>query len=167
MTTLAGRVARELGLSPEAVVEIERAAELHDIGKVGIPEGILHKPGRLTAEERSFVQRHTLIGQHILDAAPALAPAGLLVRSSREHWDGSGYPDQLAGTDIPIGARIILACDAYDAMTTDRPYRRAIPPHAALAEVARCAGSQFDPRIVRALQTVMRAGEARREPVAA
>jgi two-component system cell cycle response regulator len=167
VTTLAGRVARELGLSPEAVVETQRAARLHDIGKVGIPAAILRKPGRLTAEERGYMERHTLMGQHILDAAPALASAGLLVRSSHEHWDGNGYPDQLAGTDIPVGARIILACDAYDAMTSDRPYRRAISPHAALGEVVRCAGSQFDPRIVHALQTVLQAGEARRVPAAA
>jgi HD-GYP domain-containing protein (c-di-GMP phosphodiesterase class II) len=134
---------------------VGQAAELHDIGKVGIPEAILQKPGPLTDDEWTFMRRHTLIGQRILDAAPSLVATGRLVRASHEHWDGSGYPDALAGDAIPLGARIILACDAYDAMTSERAYQPARTPSAALAEIERCAGRQFDPAVVRALQAVL------------
>lgn len=151
VAALAALVARSLGLSEDGVDEIERAAELHDIGKVGIPAAILQKPERLTSEERAYMRRHTLIGQRILDAAPALATTGRLVRSSHEHWDGSGYPDGLAGEEIPLGARIILACDAYDAMSIDRPYQAAVSHEQAVAELVRCAGTQFDPAVIAAL----------------
>lgn len=152
---LAKAVACRLGLPADDVCEIRRAAELHDVGKVGIPEQILQKPGRLDACELACMREHTLIGQRILEAATSLVPIGRLVRSSHEHWDGTGYPDGLAGGQIPLGSRIILACDAYDAMTSDRPYRRAISYDAALAELCSGSGSQFDPAVVSALRIVL------------
>jgi HD-GYP domain-containing protein (c-di-GMP phosphodiesterase class II) len=100
--------------------------------------------------EWSFMRRHTIIGERILLAAPALRPVARLVRSSHERWDGCGYPDGLAGDDIPLGARVVAVCDAFNAMTTDRPYRPRMSPDGALAELRSCAGTQFDPRVVEA-----------------
>jgi two-component system, cell cycle response regulator len=128
-----------------------RAAEMHDIGKMAIPETILNKPGPLDAEEWAFMRRHTILGERILAAAPALIPVAKLVRSSHERWDGEGYPDGIAGTDIPLGSRIIFACDAYDAITTTRVYSVAKSHDEALAELSRCAGTQFDPHVIEAL----------------
>jgi two-component system, cell cycle response regulator len=151
---LAERTARHLGLTREDVDTVRQAAELHDVGKVAIPEDILRKPGPLTEEEWGFVRRHTLAGERILSAAPALTQVARLVRSSHERWDGTGYPDALAGEAIPLGARIVAVADAFDAMTSDRPYRRAIPHAEALAELRRCAGSQFDAAVVEAFCAV-------------
>jgi two-component system cell cycle response regulator len=148
---LALKVGRALRLGGESLDEIGRAAELHDIGKMAIPDAILNKPGPLTDDEWTFMRRHTLIGEDILCAAPALAPVARLVRSSHERVDGTGYPDGLRGGEIPLGSRVIFACDAYDAMTVDRPYHPALPHDEALAEMVRCAGTQFDPRVVEAL----------------
>jgi len=145
---LAEAVAEELGLSGQQLHHVRQAAELHDIGKVAVPSAILDKPGKLDADEWAFIARHTLIGERILGAAIALRPVAKLVRSSHERWDGSGYPDGLAGTAIPLGARIVTACDAYDAMTSDRPYQRALAHGEALEELRRCAGTQFDPDVV-------------------
>jgi diguanylate cyclase (GGDEF)-like protein len=145
---LALNVGRRVGMDTEQLDELRRAAELHDIGKAAIPDAILEKPGPLTRHEWDFMHRHTLIGERILSAAPALAPVAKLVRSSHERWDGSGYPDGLAGEEIPLGARIILVCDAFDAMRTDRPYEPTMRPSDALAELRRGAGSQFDPKVV-------------------
>jgi two-component system cell cycle response regulator len=153
---LALDVGRELGMLPEELDEVARAAELHDLGKLAIPDAILHKSGPLDETEWSFMRRHTLIGERILLAAPALRPVARLVRSSHEHWDGSGYPDGLAGEAIPLGARVVAVCDAYDAMTTDRPYRRRVDATEALDELRRCAGTQFDPDVVEAFATVLR-----------
>jgi HD-GYP domain-containing protein (c-di-GMP phosphodiesterase class II) len=139
---------RALELPTEQIDELRRAAELHDIGKMGIPDAILLKPGPLDDEERSFMERHTVIGEQILGAAPALRPVAKIVRSTHERWDGDGYPDRLHGTSIPIGSRIVAVCDAYHAMTSDRPYRAAMTSADATAELERCAGSQFDPGIV-------------------
>jgi diguanylate cyclase (GGDEF)-like protein len=147
---LAVGVGRRLGMTPEQLDEVARAAELHDVGKVAIPDAILEKPGPLDEREWSFIRRHTLIGERILAVAPALVPVARLVRSSHERFDGDGYPDGLAGDEIPLGARIVAVCDAYNAMTSDRPYRRALAPDAALEELRRCAGSQFDPVVVKA-----------------
>jgi diguanylate cyclase (GGDEF)-like protein len=145
---LAVAVGRELGMNEEQLDVLHRAAELHDVGKAAIPDAILDKPGPLDEHEWRFMRRHTLVGERILAVAPALVPVALIVRSSHERWDGSGYPDGLAGSEIPLGARIVSVCDAFDAMTSDRPYAPAVPPTAALAELERSAGAQFDPEVV-------------------
>jgi diguanylate cyclase (GGDEF)-like protein len=146
---LAKMTAEGLGLDEHETQRVELAGELHDIGKVAIPETILNKPGPLDGEEWEFMRRHTLIGERILIAAPSLAQVAELVRSSHERYDGGGYPDQLAGDDIPLGASIIAVCDAFDAMTSARPYGAAISVSDALTELGRCSGSQFHPRVVR------------------
>jgi two-component system cell cycle response regulator len=148
-------VGRELAMSPEALDEVARAAELHDLGKVAIPDAILDKAGPLDDAERSFMRRHTIIGERILLAAPALRPVARLVRSSHERWDGGGYPDGLVGEEIPLGARVVAVCDAFDAMTTDRPHRARMDAGAALAELRACAGTQFDPAVVDAFCSVL------------
>jgi diguanylate cyclase (GGDEF)-like protein len=150
VANLAEAVGRELGLEDGEVLEIRRAAELHDIGKVAIPDSILHAPRRLEPAEWEYMRQHTLIGERIIAAAPELAGVARIVRSSHERFDGGGYPDGLRGEDIPLGARIVAVCDTYDAIVSDRAYRRGRTPAEALAELARCAGSQFDPRIVTA-----------------
>ena len=155
VSELAAVVGRELGLSEDQLQPIEHAAELHDIGKVAIPDAILSKPGPLDEPEWEFMRRHTVIGQRIVGAAPALSVVAELIRSAHEHWNGAGYPDGLAGEEIPVGARVICVCDAYHAMTTDRPYRLARSAEEALAELRRCAGTQFDPDVVAAFETVM------------
>lgn len=151
---LARGVAERLGLAPEETEEVGQAAQLHDIGKVAIPDAILHKPGPLDSEEWEFIRRHTIIGQRILNAAPALGRVGALVRASHERWDGEGYPDGLAAQDIPLGSRIVAVCDAFDAMITTRTYRSASDPQEALAELRRCAGTQFDPVVVETFSRV-------------
>jgi diguanylate cyclase (GGDEF)-like protein len=148
VTSLALEVGRSMGMEPERLDELARAAELHDIGKIAIPDTILHKPGPLDQSEWAFMQRHTIIGERILMGAPALTPVARIVRSSHERWDGTGYPDRLVGDEIPLGARIVAVCDAFDAMISDRSYRRAISDEDAIAELHRCAGTQFDPAVV-------------------
>jgi diguanylate cyclase (GGDEF)-like protein/putative nucleotidyltransferase with HDIG domain len=155
VTVLAERVARHLELEPDDVAHVRRAAALHDIGKVAIPDAILHAPRKLTPEEWEYMHQHTVIGARIISSAPEMQPVAEIVRSSHERWDGGGYPDGLAGRDIPLGARIVAVCDSFEAMTADRAYRRAMPRENALAEVRRCAGSQFDPRVVAAFEAVM------------
>jgi diguanylate cyclase (GGDEF)-like protein len=147
---LSAMLAQSLGLSKAEVKRIELAAELHDIGKVAIPDTILNKPGPLDEEEWGFIRRHTEIGERIITAAPSLAHAGELVRSHHERYDGSGYPDRLAGEDIPFGASIIAVCDAFAAMTKRRSYSDAITVAEAVSELRRCSGSHFHPRVVRA-----------------
>jgi two-component system cell cycle response regulator len=147
---LAETVARGLHLDEEQVDHVRHAAALHDVGKVAIPDAILDKPAALDAAEWEFIRRHTIIGERIVAAAPALRPVAALVRSSHERWDGGGYPDALAGEEIPLGARIVSVCDAFDAMVADRPYRAGMDATDALAELERCAGSQFDPAVVAA-----------------
>jgi HD-GYP domain-containing protein (c-di-GMP phosphodiesterase class II) len=117
---------------------------------MAIPDEVLHKPGPLTESEWSFVRQHTIIGERILGAAPALAPVAKLVRGTHERFDGSGYPDGLAADAIPLGSRIVAVCDAFHAMTSPRPYRPAIPVEDALAELKANAGTQFDPTVVAA-----------------
>jgi diguanylate cyclase (GGDEF)-like protein len=145
---LAERLAEHRGLPADQRENVRHAAQLHDVGKVAIPDEILNKPGALTAEEWVFIRQHTLIGERILSAAPALAPVAKLVRSSHERFDGTGYPDRLAGEEIPIGARIIAACDAFAAMIAERPYHAALSQADAISELERCAGTQFDPAII-------------------
>ncbi len=154
---LAEVVAVALGLGDQDVERVRHAAELHDIGKVAIPDAILTKPGPLTDGEWEFVRRHTIIGERILSASTALAGIGPLVRASHERWDGGGYPDALAGEDIPLGARIVAVCDAYDAMTKGRPHRPARTPQAALDELRACSGTQFDPGVVTAFTAAVQA----------
>ncbi|HWM07911.1 MAG TPA: diguanylate cyclase, partial [Solirubrobacteraceae bacterium] len=150
VATLADLTAAALGMDDEQRTAVWQAAMLHDIGKAAVPDAILGKPGPLDDDEWAFMRRHTIIGERIMQAAPALSAAAPLVRSSHENFDGSGYPDGLARDDIPQGARIIAVCDAYDAMVSDRAYRRALDREHALAELRRCAGTQFDPDVVRA-----------------
>jgi HD-GYP domain-containing protein (c-di-GMP phosphodiesterase class II) len=147
---LALAVGRWLGLDGEELDVLARAAELHDVGKIAIPDAILSKPGPLDEVEWQFMHRHTILGERILMAASALRPVARLVRSSHERFDGGGYPDGLKGKEIPLGARIIFVCDAYDAMRTDRAYSRAIAPAQALQELEACAGTQFDAEVVKA-----------------
>jgi diguanylate cyclase (GGDEF)-like protein len=157
VSELAEQVARRAGLGDAEVEEVRLGAELHDVGKMGLPDEILNRPGPLTAEEWVFVRRHTVIGERILFAAPALAGVATLVRSSHERWDGDGYPDGIAGDEIPLGSRIIAICDGFDAMMSDRPYRPAMSLDEAVAEVERCAGSQFDPTLVHAFSETIAA----------
>ena len=152
---LARAVAVRLGLGPDDADEVAHAAQLHDIGKVGVPDTILTKPGPLEEDELDFIHRHTLIGERIVRRAPALEGVARLVRSSHERWDGDGYPDGLAGPSIPLGARIVAVCDAFQAMVSDRPYRDVVPADAALREIERCAGAQFDPAVVEALAALI------------
>jgi diguanylate cyclase (GGDEF)-like protein len=154
---LAVLVGRQLGMSDEELDELHRAAQLHDIGKAAVPDAILNKPGRLDREEWAFIERHTLVGERILAAAPSLAPVSVIVRSSHENWDGTGYPDRLAGERIPLGARIVRVCDTFDAMTSNRPYAASVSPARALAELERYAGTQFDPAVVRGFAAAWRA----------
>lgn len=152
---LAGAVCRQLGVSAAETSRIRQAAQLHDVGKVGIPEEILRKAGPLTAQEWAFIRQAPAIGERITLSAPALAPVAPLVRAARERHDGTGYPDGLAGDDIPLGARIVAACAAMAAMTSDRPYAGRLDRAAALEELDRMAGTQFDPRVVAALRQVV------------
>ncbi len=155
VASLARAVGRRMGLDAEDLDVVVRAAELHDVGKVAVPDAILHKADALDEAEWEFVRKHTLIGERIVSAAEALRPVGRVVRASHERWDGLGYPDGLAGEEIPLGARIVLACDAWDAMTTDRTYRRALPPEHAAAELRAHMGTQFDPDVVIALLAIV------------
>jgi HD-GYP domain-containing protein (c-di-GMP phosphodiesterase class II) len=148
-------VSRELGLERADIVAARRAAELHDVGKLAIPDAILGKPSALSEQEWEFMRQHTIVGERIVASATSLTDVAPIVRSSHERWDGGGYPDGLAGEAIPFGARIIAVCDAYDAMTTTRPYRKAMSGADALAELRRCAGHQFDPRVVDAFERVI------------
>ncbi len=159
VTELAAGVAARLALNAEQMDETLRAAELHDIGKLAVPDEILNKPGPLDAHEWEFMRQHPVIGQRILNAASALAPVGTLVRASHERWDGRGYPDGLAGEEIPLGARIVAVCDAYDAMISERCYQHARSRTEALAELHRNAGTQFDPAVVDTLAHVLTAAE--------
>ncbi len=148
---LARRVAERLGLADAAIAEVEAVALLHDVGKIGMPDAILRKPGKLDAQERLTVREHPLIGERILRQVPGLGRVARAVRHEHERWDGAGYPDGLVGEAIPLSSRIAAVCDAYHAMTSDRPYRQAMGHDYAAAELRRGAGTQFDPAVVRAL----------------
>ncbi len=157
---LVNAVADELGIAPDERQELEFAAMLHDVGKISIPKEILHKPAALTDQEFEIIKHHTIEGQFMLDRVGGLlGRVGEVVRSCHERWDGLGYPDGLAGEEIPVAARIVFACDAYNAMTTDRPYRRAMSREAAVDELVANNGAQFDPKIVAALTKVVEHGE--------
>jgi len=149
-----------LGMTGLELRDIRYGAAFHDIGKIAVPEGVLNKPGPLSDKERAEVERHVLVGEQILAPVDFLSRVRIIVRHGHERWDGTGYPDRLAGEEIPLGSRIVLACDALDAMTTDRPYRAAMPRDAARAELELHAGSQFDPRVIDALLEVLDRREA-------
>jgi diguanylate cyclase (GGDEF)-like protein len=155
VTALCGAVGERLSLPEEDLAALLQAASLHDVGKASIPDEILNKPGPLDEEEWRFMRGHSVIGERILSAAPALTQAAKLVRASHERFDGAGYPDNLAGEDIPLGARIIAVCDAFDAMIANRPYRAARTVEEALDELRRCSGTQFDPAVVDAFCEVL------------
>jgi putative nucleotidyltransferase with HDIG domain len=160
-------VARDLGLDADRQRDVEFAALLHDVGKIAVPNEIINKPGKLDEREWEIIKTHTIAGQRMLEKIGGfMNEIGRIVRASHERWDGDGYPDGLSGTAIPLAARIVSTCDAFNAMTTNRSYRRAMPVADALAELRRCAGTQFDPDIVSALLRVT-AGESAAEPLPA
>jgi HD-GYP domain-containing protein (c-di-GMP phosphodiesterase class II) len=151
-------VSDTLGLDARTRRHAELAALLHDVGKVKIPAEIINKPGPLDDDERALINMHTILGEEMLaQVGGLLGEVGQIVRSSHERWDGGGYPDRLAGEQIPVAARIVSACDAWSAMTTDRAYRKRLSRDDAIAELHACAGSQFDPRVVDALVDVLEA----------
>jgi HD-GYP domain-containing protein (c-di-GMP phosphodiesterase class II) len=167
VVALALDVGRELDLDARAMRTLEFGALLHDVGKVKVPAEILNKPGKLTPAEWEIVKRHPVDGQRMLERiGGVLAEVGLAVRHHHERWDGRGYPDGLAGDDIPLAARIITACDSYSAMTTNRSYRAAMPQDEAIAELRGCAGTQFDPQVVEAFVAVLERSEPAPAPVA-
>ncbi len=159
---LATAVAEQLGLSEEQLIEVAQVALLHDVGKLGVPESILQKPGALNAAEWRIMRSHSAIGERVVCSIASLAHLAPAVRAEHERWDGTGYPDGLAGCAIPLASRICLACDAWHAMTSDRPYRPALSPAAARAELERHAGTQFCPRTVDALLAVLDGGSVQR-----
>jgi HD-GYP domain-containing protein (c-di-GMP phosphodiesterase class II) len=151
-------VGAELGLEGEALKTLELAALFHDIGKIGVPSEIIRKPGPLTSAERREMNRHPEIGEQILAPVPFLQHIRPIVRACHERWDGNGYPDGLAGERIPDEARIVFVCDAFHAMTSDRPYRQALPVKEAVRRLRLASGTQFDPRVVTAFIRVLEAG---------
>jgi putative nucleotidyltransferase with HDIG domain len=149
-------VADRLGLDARERRQAEFAALLHDVGKVKIPAEIIHKPGGLDEDEWQLMKTHTILGEQMLrQIGGLLGEVGVIVRSCHERWDGSGYPDALAGEAIPLAARIVCACDAWSAMTTDRSYRAARSDAEAAVELRACTGTHFDPRVVEALLDVV------------
>jgi HD-GYP domain-containing protein (c-di-GMP phosphodiesterase class II) len=148
ITDMALRVGEELGLDVASLKRLELGALFHDIGKIGIPASILSKPGPLTAEERAIIELHPELGERILAPIDRLSDVRAIVRSCHERWDGNGYPDRRCGDDIPLEARIILVCDAFHAMTTDRPYRKRLSVAEARRRLRQAAGTQFDPQVV-------------------
>jgi diguanylate cyclase (GGDEF)-like protein len=155
VSELSAAVARRLGLSASEVGRVSVGALLHDVGKIGIPDAILTKAGSLTPEEWECIQEHPVLGRQILEQAPELTDITPLVLHHQERYDGTGYPNRLAGEGIPLGARIIAAADAYHAIISDRPYRSRRPHAEAVRELRRCSGAQFDPRVVQNLLSVL------------
>jgi two-component system cell cycle response regulator len=167
VSDLACATAAELGLAGDDLDVLRHAAALHDIGKMAIPESVLEKPGPLSEAEWDLMRRHTLVGERILAAAPALERSARLVRWSHERVDGHGYPDGLGGEEIPVGSRVILVADAFDAMSSKRTYGRVLSTEAALAELRRCAGTQFDAAAVAAFERVLTERAAAAHPAQA
>jgi HD-GYP domain-containing protein (c-di-GMP phosphodiesterase class II) len=156
VVTLVLDVSDRLGLGARERRDAEFAALLHDVGKIKIPGEIINKPGKLTDEERAVIETHTVEGEKLLSQVGGiLGNIGRIVRSCHEDWDGTGYPDGLVAEEIPLVARIVRCCDAFSAMTTDRPYRKARPVEEAVAELRRCSGTDFDPAVVDALAAVL------------
>jgi HD-GYP domain-containing protein (c-di-GMP phosphodiesterase class II) len=159
LTTWAMTIAKLLGLSPEETRQVEIAAVLHDLGKIGIPDEILKKPARLTRDEETIMRRHPEYGWAVIKNIPGCQSASLLILHHHEMWDGSGYPAGLKGENIPLGARIVAITDAFDAMTTDRCYRKGMPAERALETLDNRAGTQFDPVITPLFTKFIRAEE--------
>jgi HD-GYP domain-containing protein (c-di-GMP phosphodiesterase class II) len=157
---LAAATGRQLGLRGDQLQELTLAARLHDVGKTAVPEAILDKPAPLDADEWAIMRRHPAAGERILRAASALTGVAQIVRSTHEHVDGNGYPDGLRDEQIPLAARIVAVCDAFDAIISERPYATRRTPEQATAELRRCAGSQFDARVVEAFLAVLAARSA-------
>jgi HD-GYP domain-containing protein (c-di-GMP phosphodiesterase class II) len=146
-------IAKVLGIQDEQELAcIYRGALMHDVGKIGVPDAILLKPSQLTDDEWEFMRRHSAMGYRILAQVPYLRPAAKIVLAHHERWDGDGYPRRLKGENIPLGARIFALADTYDAIISDRPYRDGQSPDAALVEILRCAGTQFDPKVIEAFE---------------
>ena len=156
VSRIAGAIARELGLSEKQIDEIELAGLLHDIGKIGVEDRVLMKPSRLDPDETELMRRHPIYGASILEPSAALRPLVPIVLHHHENFDGSGYPEGLKGEEIPIGSRIMIVADAYEAMTSDRIYRKAIGHDRAMEQLTKYKGAQFDPRVVRALHDIVR-----------
>jgi HD-GYP domain-containing protein (c-di-GMP phosphodiesterase class II) len=163
---LAVAVADRLGLDEPTRTEVMLVAMLHDIGKLGMPDRVLNKPAPLSRAEREVVREHPAAGAYVVSQIEELAHLAPAIRAAHERWDGAGYPDGLAGEDIPVASRITFVCDAYDAMTSDRPYHRGRSPEAAREELRRCAGAQFCARATEALIEALEASERRAAPVA-
>jgi HD-GYP domain-containing protein (c-di-GMP phosphodiesterase class II) len=159
---LAVAVGERLDMAGRTLVELEFAARLHDLGKIGIPDEILRKPDALSADEWDVMRHHPVLGERILKQVPGLDQVALIVRSAHERWDGQGYPDGLEGEAIPRGSRVIFACDAYHAMTSDRSYRGAMGDDTAVDELQAGSGSQFDPAVVHELLAALHGDEGRR-----
>lgn len=155
VAAMAVSVGRAMQMSDEAIAALERGALLHDLGKLAVPEALLRKPAPLTHEEQALVRKHPQIGADLLRAVAYLADAADLVRNTYERFDGLGYPRGIDAASVPLGSRILAVADAYDAMTRPRVFRDAISPHEALLEIARCAGTQFDPAVVETFKRVM------------
>ena len=152
---LAGELGRRLGLSADEQRDLAFAARVHDIGKVGVPDLVLHKPGPLDDQERELIKGHSVWGADLVGRIPGLEDVARIVRHHHERYDGEGYPDRLIGRDIPLASRILTVADAYVAMTEDRPYRRARPRFEVDHEFRDCSGRQFDPYVVEALREVV------------
>ncbi|HYE73703.1 MAG TPA: HD-GYP domain-containing protein, partial [Blastocatellia bacterium] len=159
LLALAERLARKCGLTETDVFDVKIAALLHDIGKIGVPEAILRKPGRLTPEEKAEMDKHVTYGYSALAGIPKLSRVSEIVLRHHERWDGQGYPNGLVGEATPIGARIVAVVDAYDAMTSDRPYRRGMEREIAVARLQQASGSQFDPEVVECFAECLAEGE--------
>ena len=157
------RVGRRMGMDAEEI-DVTRAAELHDLGKVGIPDAILAKPGRARRHQWELMRQHTILGERILNAAPAMRPVARIVRASHERWDGAGYPDGLAGERIPLGARIVAVCDAFAVMIDKRPYAPTRSHEEACRELRREGGRQFDADVVEAFLAEIEAEPEQDEP---
>jgi HD-GYP domain-containing protein (c-di-GMP phosphodiesterase class II) len=161
-------IAREMGVveGSQQWVDMQRGSLLHDVGKIGVSDTILLKPGKLTEVEWVEMRKHPEIGYNMLRQVEFLENAAEIILSHHERWDGQGYPRRLRGEDIPLGARIFMVVDTFDSMTSDRPYRKALDTEKALAEVLRCRGAQFDPKVVEAFMDIYPSWVRQREEMA-
>ena len=151
----AGQIARLIGLSYATVELVKRGGYVHDIGKILIPDSIVQKPGKLTADEQAVIRLHPELGARMLARRPQTRDLANIVLHHHERWDGEGYPNGLKGNEIPLESRIIFVADAFDAMTSERPYGRVLSPQEASAELRRCSGHDFDPQVVRAMRLAL------------